>query len=106
MKLDRCVLAVVAVMGLAAAGTGCSKAHGSDASNDPDQGPPGAQTPPDPGTPPNGDDDSGMRRARRHRGRNGRGRWHRGGAPGDNRGGNRDFDPPRPPSGPDSANNG
>src|SRR6185437_12923001 len=50
MKLDRCVLALLAVMGLAAAGTGCkSQVDPSDA---PDQGPPAAQAPnDDPQTP-------------------------------------------------------
>jgi hypothetical protein len=70
MKLDRCVLAVVAGIALAAAATGC-KLPGLGQGDDPDQGPPGAQTPTDPRSP-NGDD-NGMRRARRHRHRHGQG---------------------------------
>ncbi len=112
MKLDRCLLAVVAVMAFATATTGC-KLPGSQG-DDPEQGPSGAQTQTDPDGPRNGGDDSGMRRARRHRGRHGqgRGRWdgrQRGGdrdQPGQgNRGGwgNRGNDGPQPPpSGPDT----
>ncbi len=113
MKLDRCVLAMLAVMGLAAAGTGCkSQVDPSDA---PDQGPPAAQAPSDDSqTPLNADQDpkpdDGVRRARRHRGRHGHGRWRRNG--GGNRPGpawnHRGTDPqpspdPQPvPPGPDS----
>ncbi len=80
MKLDRCVLAMLAVMGLAAAGAGC-KSQQSDAGENPDQGPPAAQTPSasdapqsDSDTPPKPSQDDGMRRARRHHGRRGHGR--------------------------------
>ena len=105
MKLERCVLALVAGMALAVAGAGCRLPGGDD---DPDQGPPGAQAPNGNPRSQNGDD-NGMRRARRHHGRHGRGRWdgrRRGGGdgpgPGDNRGGwgNRGNDGP-PPVGPD-----
>jgi hypothetical protein len=81
MKLNRSVLAAVAMVACVIAGTGCKHPGGNPGpdgdptAGDPSQ--PGMQGGDDPGAP-NGSDDPGMRRARRHRGPH-HGRGGRGG---------------------------